>query len=373
MIGRMRLRVMKMLDSVVGPVVCRLLTRPRRGLPPAGGSAADDGLPPGRILVIRPGGVGDMLLLLPALQRLPQACPGRPVDILCERRNSAPPALAGLEAEIMPYDRRPLLILSRLLRRRYAVTIDSEQFHHFSAVMAFLSRAPLRVGFNVAPRRNGLYTHLAGYDLGGPEDVQFNRLLDALDCTRNITPRPFSGCLAEAALPPLPPFLAALFAKPVLAVHGGFDNPAKQIPPALLDQVCRRAASELGLAPVFVGGRAEAGMAASLAGDGAWPVNTCGRLTLGETAALCRRAAVFLGPDSGISHLAVALGVPAVTVFGPTDPRKWAVAPGRQIVLQRPVPCSPCAIFGYTKPCAERDCLNRITPDDVLAAIGRSL
>ena len=54
---------------------------------------------------------------------------------------------AGIAERGMAYDSNPLRFLWRLLRRTYDVAIDTEQFHHFSAVFAFLSGAPVRIGF----------------------------------------------------------------------------------------------------------------------------------------------------------------------------------------------------------------------------------
>ena len=56
-------------------------------------------------------------------------------------------------------------------------------------------------------------------------------------------------------------------------------------------------------------------------------VNLAGSLSLANLAALIKDAALFVGPDTGITHLAAATGVPTVAIFGPTDPRKWAPWP----------------------------------------------
>jgi ADP-heptose:LPS heptosyltransferase len=52
-------------------------------------------------------------------------------------------------------------------------------------------------------------------------------------------------------------------------------------------------------------------------------INAAGKLTLGGTAALIARAQFYVGPDTAITHLAAATGVPTVALFGPTDPALW--------------------------------------------------
>jgi ADP-heptose:LPS heptosyltransferase len=164
----MNVWVLKFLDATVGGLLCWFggywLHWGRResgvSLP---GVPADIR----RILVIRPGGMGDMVLLLPMLKALRQHYPVAAIDLVCETRNREIPGLAGDPAELLLYDAHPLQTLVRLIRRRYDLTIDTEQFHYFSAVMTWFSGAPVRIGFKINPGRNPLYTHLINSDLTG--------------------------------------------------------------------------------------------------------------------------------------------------------------------------------------------------------------
>jgi ADP-heptose:LPS heptosyltransferase len=69
--------------------------------------------------------------------------------------------------------------------------------------------------------------------------------------------------------------------------------------------------------------------------------------------------------------VAVALGTPTVVLFGATDPRKWGVSDERHAVVARPLPCSPCCIFGYNKPCRHVACMNGIDADTVIESCDR--
>lgn len=60
------------------------------------------------------------------------------------------------------------------------------------------------------------------------------------------------------------------------------------------------------------------------------PPSTCnlaGSLSLAQLTALIESARLFIGPDTGITHLAAATGIPTIAIFGPTDPKKWAPWP----------------------------------------------
>lgn len=359
--------ILKAVDGLFGPLLCRLFARPRGpgDYPPLESV-------PGPVLVIRPGGIGDAVMLLPMLAALREALPGREVDVLCESRNRhvlqfAQPA----PRRILTYDREPLTALRHIRRSRYAVVFDTEQYHHFSGVLAAWTHAPVRVGFKINAKRNALYTHLVSYDLDGPEDVQFGRLLAAVAGGRVPTlPRKHGLIPKDAALPELPESLAAALRQgPVAVLHAGGSAAAKRWPNERYAELCGALAAGSGLRPILVGGPADQPFAADIARcAGDTVLNACGVLTLAQTAALCRRSTVFVGPDSGIAHLASAVGTPCVVLFGPSDPLKWGPREGGRAVLC-PVPCGPCAIFGYNKPCRAHACMEGITVGKVLQAV----
>jgi len=89
--------------------------------------------------------------------------------------------------------------------------------------------------------------------------------------------------------------------------------------------------------------------------------------TLTKLAGLLKTGGGFIGNDSGVSHLAAFIGLPTVAVFGPSDPEIWKPM-GRSVKIVRPtVECSPCFETGKVE-CEEIECLNGISPKDVLAA-----
>ncbi|MEN8183460.1 MAG: lipopolysaccharide heptosyltransferase II, partial [Myxococcota bacterium] len=92
--------------------------------------------------------------------------------------------------------------------------------------------------------------------------------------------------------------------------------------------------------------------------------------SLAELVALLDGARLQLGNDTGPRHVAVALGVPAVVVMGPTDPRHTAHLLERQRVLRVEVDCSPCGL----KRCPiDHRCMTRVAPEQVAAAAAELL
>jgi ADP-heptose:LPS heptosyltransferase len=101
-------------------------------------------------------------------------------------------------------------------------------------------------------------------------------------------------------------------------------------------------------------------------------VNAAGETTLGELAAVISNARLFIGNDSGPTHMAMALRVPTVAVFGPTDPGQFDFS-GHALVY-RDLDCSACSFYGGRR-CrlGHWDCIASIGPDEVTGAAERLL
>jgi len=107
-----------------------------------------------RMLIIRPGGIGDAVFLLSIIEFLKEKR-GIEIDILCERRNEAVFLLAGSFCRrIYCYDRWPELFL--VLREKYDLVIDTEQWHYLSALVR-TGRSPVKAGFTTRPLRAKLF------------------------------------------------------------------------------------------------------------------------------------------------------------------------------------------------------------------------
>jgi len=310
--------------------------------------------------------MGDMLLLMPMLDALRARYPAAVIDLLCERRNAEVIELTKRHATPLLYDQRPLRTLRHLRGHSYELAIDTEQFHHFSAVMAVMSGAPLRIGFKINPRRNPLYTHLVNYSLDGPEAAQFLRLLEPLGIEvpeGDLAALTTRALAAPPAEPPAPRYAV---------VHPGATTRYKQWPLQNFVDVALQLNRQFGLEIVFAGGRTDGALAAhaaaTLTSQGGSGVRVMNGRPLTEVADLVRGATLFIGSDSGLAHLASATGTPTVVLFGPSDHKKWGVEDARHRVVCKPQPCAPCFIFGYHRPCREIQCMDRITVASVLAS-----
>lgn len=357
----MKHHIIKALDTLAGGILCYLIgllsykANRERQLPET----------PNRILLIRPGGIGDMLLLLPTIRLLQKRYNDVIIDVICESRNVCALELAEFDnVQPLLYSDNPLHLLLHLYRVSYDMVIDSEQFHRFSAVFAYLSGAPIRIGFKISPRRNPLYTHLVNYDLVGYEAYEFVKLL--------IEP----GIIAHDVHLPIN-ILNAQFDKSdeenkVIVVHPSASTDYKLWSVANFVQLLVKMHEKFpDYKFVIVGAEYERKYALDLHMQLlAYKIHVSvqnGKLSFKKTAELINNAALFLGSDSGLAHLAVLVDTPSVTLFGPSDVRKW----GRQNAKHRCVfshrSCAPCFIFGYHNPCRSKACMTDISVDDVFA------
>lgn len=370
-ISRFRMRLMKIIDASFGHWLCWIL-----GYMDYLDSTKLQPLPataPGRILVVRPGGVGDMILLLPVLKRLAENFPSAQIDIICEKRNIDVLRLAGLEKNALAYDTGIFHVIGLLRRRKYDIAIDTEQFHNFSAIIAFLSRAPVRIGFKINPHRNLLYTHLVNYSMDGYEGEQFARLLAPAGAGE------FTYKL-EGAIPAPETIHPSREREQmerlgrrgkVVTMHAGSTSIYKQWDTGKFTELARTLISGRGCSIALLGDQNDACQADLICkGSGATEgriASFAGKFSLLETAATIARSNLFISGDSGLAHLAIALGIPTVVLFGPTDPEKWGFSNSRHGIIRKNLGCSPCFIFGYHKLCRSIECMSEISTKEVLA------
>jgi len=87
-------------------------------------------------------------------------------------------------------------------------------------------------------------------------------------------------------------------------------------------------------------------------------------LPINKLAAILQKCDLYIGNDSGITHLAAALGIPVVALFGPTDPHIWGPSGNSISIVYKPLECSPCS-GEKMKRCVKRRCVEEISVEEV--------
>lgn len=161
---------------------------------------------------------------------------------------------------------------------------------------------------------------------------------------------------------------------------GGGRNPRdsvaeKRWAPERFADVIRRAAAR-GLKAVLLGDADDRAAAEAVIGHAGAAVacDLTGRTGWGEAAAVMQGCRAFVGPDSGLAHLACAMGLPAVVLFGPTDPGSL-YAPGMIEAVRTDSPCAPCYSNSVFRGCrtGRGDCMFRVESGSVWSTLERIL
>lgn len=283
-----------------------------------------------RILVVKPCCLGDMLMATPALRALKHHFPGARIQVLttdwCVPALDNNPHVAGT----LPYPPHPtpvrlLALAQRLRQERFDVGVS-------------LDRSPLV---------NGLLL-LAGI----PERAGIDSRGRGVGLTRRASPKPeqhesdlFLSVAAALGVPPCgeqPEFHPSLEARqqaerviggaqrPLVVIHpGGALNPgsamlSKRWPAIAFGELASLLVQREGATIVLVGALSDRDAVQVAADFTDGPViDLGGQLSIPELAAVVERADLYIGNDSGASHLAAAVGTPTVTIFGPTSPYQY--------------------------------------------------
>lgn len=337
-----------------------------------------------RVLILKADGLGDFLLAVPALRALRKAWPDARLEAVLSppAASLARPcpyldAVRVREARWLSPGARPLSrwtsagrLLAEIRREGFDAVVALRWQSRLDPLLAALSGASLRAGFARAPAAS-LLTHVAG--LPPPQEHQILRtlrILDALGVPRDGEALEYwtgeeDRLALERRLGGPPPVNAA-------AVQAGTGLPSKDWNAGKFGALAAGLRERLGLEVFVLGGPGDRERGASIAAaGGAWDLT--GSLTWGETAALLERCRLFVGGDTGVTHLAAALGTPVVSLFsGVEDPAVWAPAGKRVRILGDRPSCSPCR----SPRCRRTDgyfCMDRIDVEEVLEACGEIL
>jgi heptosyltransferase II len=160
--------------------------------------------------------------------------------------------------------------------------------------------------------------------------------------------------------------------RPLIGVApGAAYGPAKKWFPARFAAVTDRLIDATGAQAVLFGSDGDRESTAAMAKYARNRlIDVAGKTTLMEAMALIARCALFLSNDSGLMHVAGAMGVPTIAIFGSTNPAATSPAGEKSVVIHHDVPCGPCL-----KPVCPTDfsCMEMIGVEEVYAAARKLL
>ena len=351
----MKIKLLKYFDQLLGRFLIFCLPAPVKG--------SVDSLQ--SILLIRPGGIGDAVLLIPAINHLKKVFPKITIDILAEKRNSQIFSLCPVINQVFNYDRPGEFF--QVIRKHYDVVIDTEQWHRLSAIVARKIRSQVKIGYGTNERKK-LFAHLVDYHHDNYEINSFLELLKPLEVELSATiPHPFL-MIPQSRQKSADSMLGTFLDKPFVVLFPGASIPERCWDVEKFHGLAILLIGE-GASVVIIGGQEDVAAGSAIGVDNC-ALNLVGETTLLETAGILRRSQLLVSSDSGVLHIGVGLGIPTVSLFGPGIVKKWAPRGKRHSVINHELPCSPCTKFGKTPPCPiGAKCIRKISVDEVFMAV----
>ncbi len=334
-----------------------------------------------RLLIRSTNWIGDAVMTTPALRAVRRHLPGARISIL------AKPWVAPVfehnphADEILIYDgagihKGPagLRRLARELKARRFDAVILFQNAFEAALIAFAARIPVRIGYDsdgrglllthpVRRRRRFRAMHETLYYLKILEGVGMAGHDTFLELHISAEEREWTGS-----------FLAAKGfsgADACIGINPGATyGTAKRWFAGRFAALCKRLQKEWGVKTLIFGGPGEAELGEGLRRMiGKESLNLCGTTSLRQAMALIQRCALFITNDSGLMHVAAALDIPQIAVFGPTNPVTTSPRSLHSRMLRIPTPCSPCLRTDCPK--GHHACMDAISTDMVYEAAAR--
>lgn len=265
-------------------------------------------------------------------------------------------------------------IIADLRKHRFDTVFD---FHGLikSGLIAFLSGSPDRVGFPARECKEPLsawFTTRKG-PAAKPGAHVVDRYLSLIGVEVPENTAEFPIPLPEEAERSVTHFFDThpdLTAKPVIGINPGAGFESKLWNLDRFTALADRITSELSCAVLLTWGPGEEAKVRHIQEQARLQCWIAPPTSIIESAALYRRMALLISCDSGPLHLGAALGVPTVSIFGPTDPARNGPYGNKHAVICKTLSCSFC--WKRKCPLQTRECMESVTTDEVFDAVKKS-
>lgn len=347
----------------------------------------------GGVLVIKLGHFGDAMHVLPVLKSMRRQLHGKPLDFLVGPWCASLALRAGVDGihvyaphwtmfsregrKRAPGILSELNFLRQLAARHYELTFSTSTTNLPEFLLIRAAGAGkwtgIKVDFDLYPEPGDVNT--TTYDSEEYETDRLHRLSELAGFKMGRDPflypvTPADRIRARDLL--LGEGLSA--GDRLVMVAPGAGWPGKIWPVERMAALCRRLVHPHGLRPVLVGAPSERALSAAIRREVPSALDLTGCTRIEELPAVLEHGLVFVGNDSAPMHMAAAVGVPTVSIFGPTSRGKWAPRGKGHAVLQGTESCRGCLAWHPSAHCVhESRCMKAVSVDEVESAVLSSL
>jgi heptosyltransferase-2 len=318
-----------------------------------------------QVLVLALPGVGDALLTIPAIRRIKTAWPDAVVDVLvmfkaAEQALNTNPLIRKvyfhdfLKARIWD----SLRLVGRLRAMKYDASMlaypsNRSEYNVIQWMIGARRRGGHRYDYFDLRNLNFMSTHAVREDCAlhnVEEDLRLADLITGVPVPSSAEDRldmmltPEDEAFADQWLQS-----QGLGGKRLVGMHAGtamFKNQVRRRwAPEKFAALGKGLHADWGTPVLIFGGNEETELKQTIAEGMGAGCHVVSGTTLRQTAALIRRCSLFVSNDSGLMHMAAALQVPCVTIFGPTSPARVQPYRAPHVVVRAGLPCSPCFFY----------------------------
>jgi heptosyltransferase-2 len=328
----------------------------------------------GRILIRGTNWIGDVVMTLPAVAEVREAYPGARISILVKPWVADLLRISPDVDEVLVYERpgvhegfRGFLRLVRELKAgKFDMAILLQNAIE-AAIIAWLARIPVRAGYST-DARGFLLTHAVKRSddiLRGHQTRYYLEMLKALGLEAGREDVRLAIGEEEKALSERILKQRGVAPESLLIgiAPGAAYGPAKRWYPERFATVADRLIERFSAKVLLFGSAGDHGVARKVQEKaGNTLVDLTGETTLREAISLIARCRLFVSNDSGLMHVAGALGIPTVAIFGSTNPLTTSPVGRKSVVITKNAPCAPC--LKETCP-TDFICMDLITADEV--------
>lgn len=296
-----------------------------------------------RILCIKPRGIGDIVLSTIVLESLAAAYPSAVIDYLTEDFAADAVRNTPLVNDVVGIKTRESVLRTawRVRKRRYDLVIDLWS-NPRSAQITLLSGARYRVGYAYRGRKYA-YNILGTGERGDHHSAEHNlQLLKPLGI-EVVSRRIHFSTLPEDDAAATQWIFARFGRRPVIGIVPSGGWPSKRCPPATWIAICQGLMQRYHPAFLVLWGPGDENDAAAISKGAGLDIALAPPTPVRLMAAFLKMCTLVIANDSGPMHIAAALDVPTIGIFGPTDPGKHGpLGPNAGFVIKTDLHCSVC-------------------------------
>jgi len=325
------------------------------------------------ILVIRTGGIGDVLLTLPFFRTIKQEFPNVNIDIICMKRNINMVRIIDREIKFKNIYLIDKDFLAYILNKYDVIfNLDQSKYDYITPVLVKLLNGESKIGYDIKNRAI-FYTHKVVYLHQEYETQSILNQLKYFKINKKI--KEDDLIIKNKRFFHSKNRLQKLYniKNDYIIISIGGLNPQNKLPNNVLIDVLNSIANKYNV--VFIGSKQDkidvCKIIKSMERD--IFINLCGETSLVESLSLLKNANLFIGYDGGPLHMAVSVGCKTLSIWGPSLFQKWSPKnKEKNVFVKTFLPCQPC-IYGrfpnFEKCPYNQKCLKDLKTEDIISKL----